>query len=250
MDYDQTKIPEVYNRGRDHGPAFLDQWMRVVAGHVGRAGIYDILDLGCGTGRFSTGLATHFKANLFGIDPSMKMLREALKHRRSNSVVYLNGRAEAIPLAAASIDLIFISMIFHHLKDPHAAAEECRRVLRSQGRVCLRTSCLEKISVYPYVPFFPTSRKLLEQRLPSLEFQREVFEAASFEMLAYDVVVQEVAPNYSAYADKLAFKADSIIASLDDKEFELGLQHLRSQASAMPAGPVTEPIDFLVFRGS
>jgi hypothetical protein len=34
MDYDQTKIPEMYNRGRDHGPAFLDQWMRVVAGHV------------------------------------------------------------------------------------------------------------------------------------------------------------------------------------------------------------------------
>jgi hypothetical protein len=43
--YDQTNIPEVYDQGRDHGPAVLDQWMRVIVGNVGRAGIYDILDL-------------------------------------------------------------------------------------------------------------------------------------------------------------------------------------------------------------
>src|SRR6266850_2451798 len=102
MDYDKTKIPEVYNQGRDHGPAFLDQWMRVVAGEVGRANIYDILDLGCGTGRFSSGLATHFKANLIGIDPSMKMLQQAANSRSNNGVVYVSGLGEAIPLAAAS----------------------------------------------------------------------------------------------------------------------------------------------------
>src|SRR4029079_2692318 len=125
MDYDRTKIPEVYNQGRDHGPAFLDQWMRVVGGEVGHSEIYDILDLGCGTGRFSNGLATHFKANLIGIDPSMKMLLQAVTKRSNNSVVYVSGVAEAIPLTSASVDLIFISMIFHHLKDPREAAEEC-----------------------------------------------------------------------------------------------------------------------------
>jgi len=246
--YDQTNIPEVYNQGRDHGPAFLDLWMRVIAGNVGRAGIYDILDLGCGTGRFANDLATHFKANLIGIDPSMKMLQQAVKNRSTNSIVYVSGVAEAIPLPAASVDLIFISMIFHHLTDPAVAAKECHRVLRSHGRLVLRTSCFEKISIYPYVPFFPTSRRLLEQRLPSLQVQREVFEAASFEILACDVVVQEVAPDFLAYSKKLALKADSIIASLDEKELEAGLQTLRSHASTTPPRPVTEPIDLLVFK--
>jgi ubiquinone/menaquinone biosynthesis C-methylase UbiE len=249
MNYDHTNIPQVYNQGRDHGPAFLDRWMRIIAGHAGRAGIYDILDLGCGTGRFSNGLAMQFKANLIGIDPSMKMLQQAVKNRAANnSVAYAAGVAEAIPLPAASVDLIFISMIFHHLRDPRAAAEECSRVLRSHGRLFLRTGCFEKIPIYPYVPFFPSSRGLLEQRLPSLQHQREVFEAASFETVAYDVVVQEVAPDYLAYSEKLALKADSIIASLDDKEFEAGLQTLRSHAATTPPHPVMEPIDLLVFR--
>lgn len=248
MDYDQTKIPQVYNQGRDHGPAFLDQWMRVVAGEVGHANIYDILDLGCGTGRFSSGLASHFKANLIGIDPSMKMLEQAANNRSNDGVAYAQGVGESIPLATASVDLIFISMIFHHLTDPCATAEECYRVLRSHGRLCFRTACLERIAVYPYVPFFPTSRVLLEQRLPPLDYQREIFEKAGFEMTSYQVIVQQIAPDYLAYADKLATKADSIIASLDDKDFEAGLERLRAQAATMPARPVCEPIDFFVFR--
>jgi ubiquinone/menaquinone biosynthesis C-methylase UbiE len=250
MDYDRTKIPEVYNQGRDHGPAFLDQWMRVVGGEVRHTDIYDILDLGCGTGRFSNGLATHFKANLIGIDPSMKMLLQAVTNRSNNRVVYVNGVAEAIPLASSSVDLIFISMIFHHLKDPQEAAEECYRVARSHGRLCLRTACVEKISMYPYVPFFPTSRPLLEERLPSLDSQREVFEKAGFETISYQVVVQQVARDLFAYADKLAMKADSIIASLDDKDFEAGLERMRAHAAIIPPYPVTEPIDFFVFRKS
>jgi ubiquinone/menaquinone biosynthesis C-methylase UbiE len=247
VDYDKTNIPEAYNRGRDHGPAFLEQWMEIVAGHVDTEKVHDILDLGCGTGRFSDGLATLFNANLIGIDPSSKMLRQALGGRKNGRVFYANGLAEAIPLPANSMDLIFISMFFHHFTDPSAVAQECARVLRTQGRLLLRTACVEKIERYAYVPFFPTSRKLLHERLPSLALQREAFEAASFQTLSTEVVTQEVAADYYAYADKLAVKADSILASLDDHEFEAGLKTLLSEAAAAPAGPITEPIDLLVF---
>jgi ubiquinone/menaquinone biosynthesis C-methylase UbiE len=245
MDYDRTKIPEMYARGRDHGPVFLEQWMNIVAGHVDPAGIHDILDLGCGTGRFSNALATRFNANLVGIDPSTKMLQQALhSHGR---VFYANGVAEALPLASNAADMVFISMVFHHFTDPRSVAEECKRVLRSHGRVFLRTASMEKISMYPYVPFFPASWRLLEQRLPSLTFQRKVFEEAGFRTLACEVVIQEIAPDYSGYADKLALRADSILASLDDKDFDSGLQALRSAAETMPPRAVTEPIDVLVF---
>ena len=247
MDYDQTKIPEMYARGRDHGPVFLEQWMKVVAGHVDPAGVHDILDLGCGTGRFSNALATRFNANLVGIDPSTKMLQQALNSPSYSRVFYANGVAEALPLASNSVDVIFISMVFHHFTDPRSVAEECKRVLRSHGRVFLRTASMEKISMYPYVPFFPASWRLLEQRVPSLTFQRGVFEDAGFRTLASEVVTQEIAPDYSAYADKLALKADSILASLDDRDFQAGLHALRSAAATMPPRAVTEPIDVVVF---
>src|SRR5262245_33957361 len=100
MDYDQTNIPDMYNRGRDHGPAFLEQWMTVIAGHVDPSRVHDILDLGCGTGRFSQALAARFNAKVVGIDPSRKMIQQAQRSRTNARVIYANGLAEAIPLRA------------------------------------------------------------------------------------------------------------------------------------------------------
>jgi 2-polyprenyl-3-methyl-5-hydroxy-6-metoxy-1,4-benzoquinol methylase len=57
MDYDLTDIPAVYDRGRDHGPEVLDLWMQAIESHLEGQTITRILDLGCGTGRFSEGLA-------------------------------------------------------------------------------------------------------------------------------------------------------------------------------------------------
>jgi ubiquinone/menaquinone biosynthesis C-methylase UbiE len=246
MDYDKTNIPVAYNLGRDHGPAFLRLWMDTVAHHVERERVQTILDLGCGTGRFSRGLAETFNATVVGLDPSIKMLNQAPAGRDGIRVLYASGCAEALPLASESVDVVFISMVFHHFTDPHLAARESRRVLRDHGRVCLRTASREMIPQYPYVPFFPAARPLLEQRLPKLSFQQDVFESAGFSTLSRSIVTQQVAEDFFAYAEKLAVKADSIIASLNDADFESGLRELRSNAASM-SGPVTEPIDFFVF---
>jgi len=248
MDYDKTDIPEVYDRGRSHSPAVTELWMSVIAGHVDPAGVHDILDLACGTGRFSQALAARFNSTVIGVDASRKMLRQAMNNRRDSRVLYAAGIAEAVPLPSRSVDFVFISMAFHHFNAPYTAAEECRRVLRNHGRVFLRTATREKIDSYAYVPFFPESRPLLEQRLPSLNFQREVFEAASFKTAAVEVVTQEIAADYSDYAEKLALKADSILASLDDKDFDAGMNAIRSAAPEFGSRAVTEPIDLLVFE--
>jgi ubiquinone/menaquinone biosynthesis C-methylase UbiE len=244
MDYDKTDIPQTYNRGRDHGPVFLQQWMDAVAGHVDTESVSNVVDLGCGTGRFSQGLARRLNADVVGIDPSIKMLQQARANLDRSKVWYACGLAEAIPLRDDSVDMIFISMIFHHLKDPQLAAQECARVLRKNGRLLLRTASSEKIPTYPYVPFFPTSRAVLERRLPSLRFQCDVFEAAFFKVLFSGVVTQQIAENYSTYADKLSTRSDSVLISLDEKDFEEGLAALRA---AKPAGPIVEQIDFVVF---
>ena len=65
MDYDATDIAVTYDRGRDHGPEFLDLWMNVVSSHVKDQRIKTILDLGCGTGRFSEALAVAFRCGSY-----------------------------------------------------------------------------------------------------------------------------------------------------------------------------------------
>src|SRR5258705_3361348 len=112
MDYDATDIASTYDRGRDHGPEFLDLWMNVVASHVKDQRVETILDLGCGTGRFTEALRERFAAEVIGVDPSEKMLARARSKLSGPGIRYAIGRAEAIPLPDNSFDLAFMSMIF------------------------------------------------------------------------------------------------------------------------------------------
>jgi ubiquinone/menaquinone biosynthesis C-methylase UbiE len=247
MDYDKTDIASTYDLGRDHGPEVLNLWMNVVASYLKDQQIKTILDLGCGTGRFSEALAAHFEAQVIGIDPSEKMLAQAQNKRRDKRVSYELGSGESIPLPDQSVDLIFISMIFHHLDDPALATNECRRVLRRNGTVFLRAGVRDRISRYPYVDFFPATRAILEDTLPSRQFIRETFEAAGFFPGRAEVVTQEISRDYAAYADKLATGADSVLASLLPGDLAAGLNALRDYAASHEPRPVTEPIDVFVF---
>jgi ubiquinone/menaquinone biosynthesis C-methylase UbiE len=78
-------------------------------------------------------LAGHFGVEVIGIDPSQKMLDRARQKTRTGKVSYRQGPAEAMPLPDDCADLVFMSISYHHLSDPAAAARECHRVLRQGG---------------------------------------------------------------------------------------------------------------------
>jgi SAM-dependent methyltransferase len=248
MDYDATAIAAVYDRGRSHGPEVLKLWMDILAGYLGERRIKTILDLGCGTGRFADALASRFAATVIGIDPSKKMLEQARGKRTHGTIRYVCSSAEVVPLAASSVDLIFMSMVFHHFSSPGAVARECRRVLSDRAIVFLRAATLEQIPAYPYVEFIPGTKPLLYKRLNAKHHIVQTFEEAGFSTIATDVVVQQIAPTYQAYADKLEAGGDSILASLPQTELDDGLQALRRYAARVDPRPVTEPIDTFVFR--
>jgi SAM-dependent methyltransferase len=248
VDYDRTSIPAVYDRGRDHGPEVLDLWMNVVESSIEGWSIRTILDLGCGTGRFSEGLANRFRARVVGIDPSEKMLEQARRKPRRNGIHYGRGIGEAIPLVDGSVDLVFMSMIFHHFSDPDRAARECRRVLRSNGSLVVRTGTREQIQSYPYVSFFPSTSSMLEDLLPDRAGLCAVFERAGLCCVESQIVTQTIAPDWAAYADKLSAGGDSVLARLGADELGRGLEAIRRYSDGPGERPVVEPIDVLFFR--
>jgi ubiquinone/menaquinone biosynthesis C-methylase UbiE len=248
MNYDRTDIPAAYDRGREHGPEVRELWMRTVARHL-RGGAHErIVDLGCGTARFSDALATHFDAHVIGIDPSMKMLTQAVQKQYQGRVAFVLGAAEAIPLETGSVDGIFTSMTFHHFSDAAQAARECRRVVRDGGSVIVRTGTREQITAYPYYPFFPTSHPILREVLPPRETIRVVFEAAGFQTASVEIVEQTISHSWHAYADKLDANADSVLARLQRDDFAAGIAAVRRHAASATNHNVIEPIDVLVFR--
>lgn len=102
-----------------------------------------ILDLGCGTGRPTRALHERFpKAHVFAIDPARRMLERARRQRGRwrRRFELIAADAESLPLADASIDLVFASMTLEWCRDPEHVLHGLRRVLRPGGLLLLATT--------------------------------------------------------------------------------------------------------------
>ena len=144
-----------------------------------------------------------------------------------------------------------MSMVFHHFDDREQTVRECRRVLRHDGSVCLRAGTTDRISQTPYLPFFPRSGTILQHAFHSQATIEAIFNDAGLRLVGHELVRHEVAENWKTYADKLAFRTDSILVQLSDQEFEQGLAAARQYAAAAPpAESVSELVDFFVFHSS
>lgn len=249
MDYDTTAMPAVYDAGRGYSRQTLDKWLAAIETAAGGSRrIEAILDLGCGTGRYSGALAERFGAAVTAVDPSEKMLAES-RRKHAPNVTWLQGHGENLPLGDASVDMVFMSMVFHHFADPRQVARECHRVLKPDGVVVLRAGTPDQVDGYPYVPFFPRTEQLIGKSLCGVETMQATFRNAGFEPTLHEIVMSEVGESWPAYAEKVSLRADSILVQLTDAEFAEGLAALRAHAAAQPADqPVIEPVDLLAFR--
>ncbi len=177
MDYDKSDIAAIYDEARALTPGRWQQWQGLLAMHIDRSAVSTVVDLGCGTGRFTDLLATHFDAEIIGIDPSGRMLDQARRKPVVGNVVFRQASADALPLPDGSVDLTFMSQVYHHLADPSAVARECGRVLRRGGHACVRNTTRDCDFVYRH--FFPL-QALIESDLPSRDGINSVFAAAGY----------------------------------------------------------------------
>jgi ubiquinone/menaquinone biosynthesis C-methylase UbiE len=247
MGYDKTEIAANYDKARALEPQTRRQWRDLLSEHINPAAISLIVDTGCGTGRFSELLAAHFGCRVIGVDPSQTMVDQARRRLMTSNVIYLQGRAEALPLADDSVDLVFMSMVYHHFANPSGVARECRRVLRRGGYACIRNGACD--ATFPLEPFFPSLRALIDSALPSRQDIESTFASAAFVPVVHRVVTQVTAPDWTTFAEKLALRADSLLARLSDDEFHVGIAALRAHGDKTDKKTaVTEEIDWFVFK--
>ena len=121
-------------------------------------------------------------------------------------------------------------------------------MLRADGYVVVRTGTREQIPSYPYVPFFPSTRSMLEDLLPDHSRLCAAFETVGFRCVESQIVTQTIAPSWSAYADKLSAGGDSVLARLAEEELVSGLEAVRRYGDGPGGRPIVEPIDVLFFR--
>jgi len=91
-----------------------------------------ILENGCGVGMYVEHLSP-FGGKVIGLEYDFERAAEA----RRNSAHIINAAGEAIPLPAATFDLILSHEVLEHVQDDRAAVREMIRTLRPGGRIVL-----------------------------------------------------------------------------------------------------------------
>jgi ubiquinone/menaquinone biosynthesis C-methylase UbiE len=93
-----------------------------------------LVDLGCGPGAASR-YAARRGARVTGVDPAPVMLDMARRlTRRAPGVTFVEGTADAIPVADASVDAAWALATVHHWPDLEPSLREVARVLEPGGR--------------------------------------------------------------------------------------------------------------------
>ena len=106
---------------------FLQQLLPQVKG-------LDVVDLGCGTGRWLAALVSQEPQTLLGIDCSPEMLAQA-KLKLNHAATLVLADCENLPLLRSSADLVVCSFLVSYLPDLAVFAEQLRRLMRPSTKI-------------------------------------------------------------------------------------------------------------------
>lgn len=124
---------EFVDRGDANREGLLDE---VMLGYCGDVQGLQVLDVGCGEGRFCRKLAER-GASVTGVEPTQALLMYAQeRHPEGN---YVHGRAESLPVQDGAYDLVVSYLSLVDTPGFDEAIGEYSRVLRAGGRLALAT---------------------------------------------------------------------------------------------------------------
>ncbi len=99
----------------------------------------EVLDMGCGSGRYSIALAKVGAKRVFGVDVQAKSFAAADRYARSQGlpVEFREENVLQLNFKDESFDFVFCNGVLHHTSSIEQGLREIKRVLRRSGRAFL-----------------------------------------------------------------------------------------------------------------
>ncbi len=219
---DYSEIAEDYDRLRTPSQETLTEWVELIRDFAGIRKDSRLLDVGCGTGRFTMPLAGLTAATTFGLDPSTEMLAKASDKDRHNSISWIRGKGEGLPFPDSSFNCVFMGFIIQHLTNREKAFKEAHRVLLPKGRLLIMTTSHKQFKRSP-VHDFPKLREIDLRRFPSLTELKEMLRNIGFGRVSARSVTR--AQRFLPVESLLEYVKDkpiSTFALLSERGFKMG----------------------------
>ena len=215
------RVAEEYERGR---PGYPDDVLDLLP----VADAATVLDLAAGTGKLTRVLARRYR-RVIAVEPLDAM--RALIAREAPDAEALDGRAEAIPLADAEVDAVFVAQAIHWFANDDAIAE-IARVLRPGGVLAIvRNETEDEVESPLPAAYRERMAALFDDRTESPTDWRDALARGPFGELSVASVEHEQVSDREAV---LAFALSlSLVAHRPDAERRRLLDEL---GSALPEG--------------
>ncbi|MFG2791129.1 class I SAM-dependent methyltransferase [Streptomyces sp. NPDC048419] len=249
IDYD-TEQHEHYARGRVLTQQQLQVWISAFAAVLPDRRPLTGMDIGSGTGRFTPALASAF-GPVVGVEPSDRMREVAQAHSPHPGVRYLPGSAEDIPVPSGSADYALLGWSWHHVRDKPRAVPELARVLRTGGRLLLRTNFSDHHPRPWWLEYFPRGYEADASIFQPLHEVIETFTSAGWRVADFRTVTEPSAGTRGDMLERLRLRTLSFFAQLTPAELEAGFRRLEQAVAVDPDGPApvfAEPLLTLELR--
>ena len=234
---DYSKIASSYDKGRTLSEQIINIWLDAVSRFARAPEGARLLDLGCGTGRFSIPLAAKLRFSVTGADFSKEMLDKAREKDTAKLVKWDQQDAQNLTYPDNSFDIVFMSHLLHHCDDPDRVVRECRRVLADHGVILVRHGSIEQIRGDVEHTFFPEALAVDEARIFSFPRMESCLKEAGFSNIVSKEITQQTYRSGTEHLERVLLKNTSTLTLIPQDAFERGVRKLEEYITGHPEDP-------------